>query len=158
VNFLDAISIDTEHDFNYSAVFIELLKSESIKYSDFHTSLENYKEELSLKVGVYHFFSVSDESVLSLYIGKAGYGKNNKWNIYERLKQHQQASQADTIHGAIAKELGADNKDVIKLLCESEIYIQYIDMSKDESSDIENLIKKMERYCIQRLNPRYTDK
>jgi superfamily II DNA or RNA helicase len=158
MNFLDAISIDIENEFNYLEVFIELLKSESIKYSEFNANFTNYKDELSSKAGVYHFFSVSDKNTLSLYVGKAGRGKNKEWNLYQRLMQHRQASQTDTIHGAIAKELGSENEKVIKFLCDSEIYIQYIGISENESSDVENLIKDIEHYCIQILNPRYTDK
>ena len=160
MKFTDKAGTRIDSNLNFVDLFLQLLNFDGIKYSEFNQR-GSYKDILENKAGVYHFFSKSQSKVTSLYVGKGGFGKSGKWDLYKRLIQHRQPSQQDTIHGAIAKEFGVSNDTAIKFLSDGEIYIQFIVISNNydpSEAHIEEVIKDLEDYCKCRLNPKYTDK
>jgi hypothetical protein len=160
MRFTDPTKTRTNTDLDFVDLFLRLIKSDGIKYSEFLKEPEKYRESLQSKAGVYHFFSMAENKVTSLYVGKAGYGNSGKWNLYKRLMQHRQASQQDTIHGAIAKEFAVSNDIAIKLLSDGKIFIQFVEISNkyNTQENVEDRVKGLEDYCKHRLNPKYTDK
>ena len=145
---------------DYGMWFKMLICADGIKYSLFKENVTNYEAALSKKAGVYHFYSVSAVSACSLYIGKAGFG-SGKWNLYERLKQHQQPSQGNTVHGAISVEFCINSEQSINLLSQGQVYLQYVAIHETSENNpppdnIEQMVTEFESYCISRLNPKYS--
>jgi hypothetical protein len=109
---------------------------------------------LQSNAGVYHFFSISGPRIASLYVGKASKGNNGSWDLYERLKQHRQPSQTDTLHGAISRQFGCTNEEAISFLTNGKVYLQVVIL--DEKKYSNELLLAFEKYCISRLSPMYT--
>ena len=142
----------------------KLLRAKSYKYSDI-IDKEDRKSYLCLNdsCGIYHFFYEENNIKYSLYLGKASFGNCDKWNLHERLKQHFQPSQDNTIHGKIKKRLRlADNNEAINIIKERNVYLQFIEIYiKQENmnwNEIYNKIATYEKFCIEVLNPTFTDK
>lgn len=160
MKFTDKTSTRANSNLDFVKLFFNLINFDGIKYSEFNKR-GNSKNNLEDKAGIYHFFSKSHNKVTSLYVGKAGYGNSREWDLYQRLSQHKQPSQQDTIHGAIAKEFGVTNDTAIQFLCDGNVYIQFIELSNNDKIpeiNLENIIKDFEDYCKHRLNPKYTER
>jgi excinuclease UvrABC nuclease subunit len=135
----------TNSSLNFEQLFISLITNDGIKYDDFHKNPNNYKELLEGKAGVYHFFSKSQSKATSLYIGQTA-------DLHKRLREHQQEKYPTGLPIKIAKEFGIETEKVIKFLCDSFVYIQYIEVNGENNNRLD-----LESYCKSRLNPKYTD-
>lgn len=137
----------------YSLQLKELLDAPPIKYSNW--SQEN-REDLKNAAGVYYFYEKIDESVLPLYVGKAGFGESN-WSLFKRLSQHFQLSQTNALIGKINKSTGQDSEETKRLLCEREVYLQWLVISNSPSEDLESKLVWSECFCKSILMPKYTN-
>lgn len=116
-------------------------------------------DQLRESAGIYHFFEKVGHTTQSLYIGKAGYGAG-QWNLYKRLSQHFQPSQKNTLIGKIAKASNQDPAAVKSSLCNTDVYLQWVAISKSTAnvpSDLETNLVWLECFCKSILKPRYTD-
>lgn len=160
MKFSDSYGTNGELNNDFFSLYIKLLNSETIKFSDFIKNVAHYKDQFKNKGGVYHFYSKSERKTTSLYIGKGGFGKNRKWDLYERLKQHMQASHKKNILTAIANDFACSNKVVIELLMNSSVYFQFVIIydENDLTENSENKLINFEYYCKKLLCPKYTAK
>lgn len=151
---------------NKESILKSLLCSKSYKYKDAYKQNKRTKFfNLNDSCGIYHFYYIKNSVKYSLYIGKASFGKDGKWNLSQRINQHFQPTQKNTIHGKVNKKLGFFNSnDAIQFLCNEEVYIQFIEIyTKSNIQDINykkinNEIKIYEKFCINTLKPIFTDK
>lgn len=144
------LGIYTEHLKN-------LLAATPVKYSDWPKTEKNNLKKLA---GIYHFFEKNEKSVDSLYVGKAGFGANNSWNLYKRLSQHFQISQKNTLIGKIAKSSGESSEKVKASLVKQDVYLQWLAFTNhgtQEICDIESELIWIECFCKSLLKPKYTD-
>ena len=139
----------------YAGHLNSLLAATPMKYASWP---QDAKEQLSESVGIYHFFEKEGELISSLYVGKAGYGGGD-WSLYQRLKQHFQTSQKNTLIGKIAKCSGQDPKLVKTSLVEREVYLQWLEISRKDNvpPNIEAELVWVECFCKSILKPKYTD-
>ena len=104
----------------YSDYLERLLCAESVQYSEWPNRYRlGFKSKLEQSAGIYHFFRKESESTISLYIGKAGFGNSNEWNLYNRINQHFQPSQKNALLGKIARIKNKTPKQV-KLCLDQE--------------------------------------
>jgi hypothetical protein len=137
----------------YSLQLQKLLEAPSIKYSNW---TQVNRGGLNNAAGVYHFYERIDEAVLSLYVGKAGFGGSN-WNLYKRLSQHFQPSQANALIGKIKKSTGGTPLEIKESLCTREVYLQWLVISNIPSENLESELVWSECFCKSILTPRYTN-
>lgn len=148
-----------------SSTLDNLLKAKSIKYSEWNVQDDNI--ELKNQAGVYHFFQKTEENIYSLYVGKAGFGKEKKWSLFERLKQHFQESQKNTLLGKYASKNNLLPNAAKLKLEKSEVYLQWLPIFKKNGiteslfseysvDDLEKQILQIECFCIAILQPEYT--
>jgi len=137
-----------EHGFDDK--FKELIEANGVLYSDLTSEMINLKNN----AGVYHFFSISDKRIASLYVGKASKGNKGNWGLYERLRQHTHVSQTDTLPGAISRQFGCTNEEAMLFLSKGKVYLQVVILNENKYSN--ELLLAFEKYCIERLSPVYT--
>ncbi|MEE4465104.1 hypothetical protein V2S84_23780, partial [Azotobacter chroococcum] len=90
---------------------------------------------------------------------KAGFG-GGEWSLYERLKQHFQPSQQNTLLGKAAKALNGDPDEVKKNFASGEVYLQWLPLFTDASANSDSISTELvwfECFCKAILKPRYTD-
>ncbi|EOU1488707.1 hypothetical protein [Clostridium perfringens] len=148
------------------SILNSLLSAKSYKYGVAYKQTQRKKFfNLNDSCGIYHFYYIKDNIKYSLYVGKAGFGKSGKRNLSQRLNQHFQPTQEETIHGKVNEKLGFNNiNTAIQFLCSEEVYVQFLEIYK--KSNIQNLtynqvddeIKVYEKFCIDILKPIFTDK
>lgn len=135
----------------------ELLAATPIKYSAWPPSDTT---SLSASAGIYHFFEVKDDVIASLYVGKAGFGGGGEWSLYERLKQHFQPSQPNTLLGKAAKALNRNPDEIKATFVSAEVYLQWLPLLANATIDSTNLSAELvwfECFCKAILKPRYTN-
>ena len=144
----------------------KLLRSKAYKYSDVIKINERRRKAflgLNDSCGLYHFFYVENNIKYSLYLGKGAFGDGDDWCLYKRIIQHFQPSQPNTIHGKVKEKLNLySNKDAINVIKQKDIYLQFVEIyNKSENmnwSDIDDEIMMYEKFCIEVLNPAFTDR
>jgi hypothetical protein len=139
----------------YAGHLNSLMSAKSLKYSSWP---QDAKDHLSESAGIYHFFEREEQSIISLYVGKAGYGDGD-WSLYQRLKQHFQTSQKNALIGKIAKSSDQDPKSVKTSLLEREVYLQWLEIARKSNTtpDIEQELVWIECFCKSILKPKYTN-
>lgn len=147
----------------------KLLEAKGYKYSDaINKTRKNERKDffnLKYSCGIYHFFYEENNIKYSLYLGKASFGNDGNWYLFNRINQHFQKSQDDTLHGKLAKsyEEEIDNEGAIDILKKNNVYIQFVEIyEKDSDSmnwqEINEEIEEYEKFCIKVLNPKFTDR
>jgi len=134
-----------------------LLNATSIKYSDW---LPHNHTHLRESVGVYHFYEVQGSHVISLYVGKAGFGVNENWSLFERLKQHFQPSQKYALLGKASIKLCITPQEAKKRLNSGNVHLQWLKLGERSNTQliaIESELKWFECFAIAVLMPEYTD-
>jgi hypothetical protein len=148
---------DTQRMANHQARLAALLATTPLKYSDWPlTDMTN----ISKSAGVYHFFEKHDDHIVSVYIGKGGFGHVEKWSIYERLKQHFQPSQKYALLGKASQASGLSSEQMKANFMGGNLYLQWVLFATKPDSvpiDLESDLKLFECFAIAVLNPRYTD-
>jgi hypothetical protein len=145
-----------------------LLKAESIKYSAWNP--DDNHSELATEAGIYHFYQKNNGKVESLYLGKAGFGSNDNWSLFQRLKQHFQISQKHTLLKKYAEHHDIKVEDSKQYLEQSETYLQWLAIFKKDNknkveaildgysgSEFESQIIWVECFCKSIMQPKYTD-
>jgi len=142
---------------SYQRQLCELLNSPKIKYSSWPPT---DSDSVRQSAGVYHFFESYDNCITSLYIGKGGFGSGDKWNLYERMKQHFQPSQEYALLGKASRSRGISPEDAKKEFNNSNIYLQWLAFGTTEEEyegTIEEDLRGFEHFAIAILKPLYTD-
>ena len=143
---------------NYQTRLAELLAMESLKYSDW-PPVDTTR--ISASAGVYHFFEKQDDQIISIYIGKGGFGRGEKWSLHARLKQHFQTSQKYALLGKASKALGLSPDQMKIRFKEGNFYLQWVTFAiKSDSplsTHLESDLRLFECFAIAVLNPQYTD-
>lgn len=141
----------------YSGYLERLLCAESVQYSEWSNGHRSrFKSILKQSAGIYHFFRKQSESTIPLYVGKAGFGDSNEWNLYNRISQHFQPSQTNTLLGKIARTKDTTPKQV--KLCldqDKEVYLQWL-ILYSRPPCIEQELIWVECFCKSILEPKYT--
>lgn len=152
--------MNTEHTqriVNYQARLADLLAMAPLKYSDWpSTDTTN----IMGAAGVYHFFEKHDDHIVSIYIGKGGFGRGKKWSIYERLKQHFQPSQKYALLGKASKATGLNPEQMKVKFKAGNLHLQWLTFATKSDSVTTNLeaeLKWFECFAIAVLKPKYTD-
>ncbi len=130
-----------------------LLCSNSIEYKNWEPN--EYSKELKGHIGIYHFFRKRNNTIESLYVGKAGVGNKEDWDLYERLKQHFQTSQKNTLLGKYAKSFSISAEETKVQLNGSGVQLQWLKVTT--KSDDERTLMRLECFCKAVLNPKFTD-
>jgi hypothetical protein len=110
--------------------------------------------------GVYHFFEKCGNVTNSIYVGKAGFGNTDDWNLYERLKQHFQPSQKNALLGKAAKKMCISREDAKQHFTGGNFYLQWVAFNKPdkmEKLNLEKEILRFEAFAISILDPALTD-
>lgn len=138
-----------------SLVTETLLSGNSIKYVNWDVNADH--SILNLQAGVYHFYETDNEQIKSLYVGKAGFGAKNDWSLFQRLKQHFQVSQKNTLLGKYAKANNLTMESAKSKLQQSDVFLQWLPIEVSEPIDLERELMRIECFCKSILNPAYTD-
>ncbi|MBL0532966.1 hypothetical protein JD541_08255 [Aeromonas dhakensis] len=142
---------------NHETRLVDLLNATSVKYSAWP---ETDKSVLSKSAGVYLFFEKLDDHIVSIYIGKGGYGGGKDWSIYKRLNQHFQVSQNYALIGKASKATGLSSSKMKDLFESGNFYLQWILFATKPEPvppELESSLRLFECFAISVLNPRYTD-
>jgi hypothetical protein len=98
---------------------------------------------------------------MSLYVGKGGFGSGEKWNLYERMKQHFQPSQKHALLVKASRARGISPECVKQVFNNSNVYLQWLVLGTaseaGERSNIESELRGFEHFAIAILKPKYTD-
>ena len=141
----------------YSDYLKILLCAKSVQYSEWSNECDSeLKSKLKQSAGIYHFFRKENESITSLYVGKAGFGKNGHWSLYKRISQHFQPSQKNTLIGKVAKANGTTPEDAKSCLNDKEVYLQWLILCSNLPC-IEQELIWIECFFKSILKPKYTD-
>lgn len=135
-----------------------LLNAPSIRYADWPLT---DKQELRRTAGVYHYFEMNDGRLRSVYIGKAGFGRQSDkqtWSLYHRLSQHFLPSQKQALLGKASKQLGFTPDECKILFLESNLRVQWLALHDTcPRCDLESELLGFEYFAISVLRPEYTD-
>jgi len=140
----------------YSSQLKNLLAARPIKYSSWS---QKFRVTLCESAGVYHFFENNGDSITSLYVGKAGFGRST-WSLYKRLNQHFQVSQKNALIGNIAKATTQSPVQIKESLCAREVYLQWLVLFTKTAENQENFESDLvwsECFCKSILVPTYTN-
>lgn len=146
----------TQRIADYQARLADLLAMNPLKYSDWSTTDST---RIIGVAGVYHFFEKYDDHIVSIYIGKGGFGRGKDWSLYERLKQHFQPSQKYALLGKASKATGLSPEQIKANFEEGNLYLQWLTFTTKSDSVTTNLeaeLRWFECFAIAVLNPKYT--
>lgn len=135
-----------------------LLNAPSVRYAEWpHTD----KHELRRAAGVYHYFEMVDGRLRSVYVGKAGFGRQREkqtWSLYNRLSQHFLPSQKQALLGKASKHLGITPNECKLLFLKSNLRLQWLALHDTcPRCDLESELFWFEYFAISVLRPEYTD-
>lgn len=139
----------------FTLVTEALLSENSIKYVDWDVNADH--SILNRQAGVYHFYETDNEQVKSLYVGKAGFGAKNEWSLFQRLKQHFQVSQKNTLLGRYALANNLTMRSAKFELQQSDVFLQWSSIEVPEPLGLERELMRVECFCKSILKPTYTD-
>lgn len=132
-----------------------LLSENSIKYVNWDANADH--STLNLQAGVYHFYETNNGQIKSLYVGKASFGDKGDWSLFQRLKQHFQVSQKNTILGKYAKANKLSMESAKSKLQQSDVFLQWLPIEMSKPINLERELMRIECFCKSILNPVYTD-
>lgn len=143
---------------SYQAKVDELLNTDPMRYSDWPPDETSC---IADSAGVYHFYKKSTNQIKSLYVGKAGFGRNDNWNLYERLKQHFQPSQKNALIGKVSSKMEISKDEAKRYLESGNVYLQYLVFAgRQDGISAEVLEAELcyfEHFAIAVLKPMFTD-
>jgi hypothetical protein len=137
-----------------------LLKAPSIKYADWP---QIDTKELRNAAGVYHFFQIDEGFLKSVYVGKAGFGRQMEkqtWSLHDRLSQHFLPSQKYALLTKASRKLGLSPKECKAQFLGSGLRLQWLTLydNPTKRNGIESELLWFEYFAISVLRPEYTDR
>jgi|CXWL01.1.fsa_nt_gi hypothetical protein len=141
---------------NYQARLNDLLASASLKYSEWPPKDATC---IQASAGVYHFYEKYDNHIVSIYVGKAGFGASNTWSLYERMKQHFQPSQKYALLNKASRTSGRSPEIMKAEFKDSNLYLQWVIFAtkSDKFTNLEAELRWFECFAISVLKPIYSD-
>jgi len=135
-----------------------LLNAPSIRYSEWPTI---DKKDLRSAAGIYHFFEVAEGCLRSVYVGRAGFGRQSEkqtWSLYSRLSQHFLPSQKNTLLGKASKKMDLPSNECKSMFLQSNLQVQWLALHETcPRRDLNSELFGFEYFAISVLRPEYTD-
>jgi|GEM_PF-2321238 len=136
----------------------ELLRAPPLKYSKWPPADTS---KIRGSAGVYHFYELNDDGgFVSAYVGKAGFGNKESWDLHSRLMQHFQPSQPYALLGKASKALKTTPAKVKLQFTSGSMHLQWLTLAAQSSVPVANLeeeLRLFECFAISILRPKYTN-